>query len=231
MTNLEQEIEILKANLLDMTSLVISQLIKCKEATINSDVELAAEIVSNDKRVNAMELKIDKDCENMLALYSPVATDLRFVLATLKINHDLERIGDNAESMAELVTTRVEESNKKFLDKYLIDEMFDTAISMLDDVYEAIENEDTKLARQIVKKDRFLNECNLKAPSVAVQLIKDNPDDAEMILALFSIVRKLERVGDLTKNLGEEVIFHIEAKVMKHRKEQKKMKKEGKLDL
>ena len=83
-----------------MMALVSNQLIKCKEATINGDMDLAREIVATDRLINAMELKIGKDCENILALYNPVATDLRFVLATLKINNDLERIGDNTEGIA-----------------------------------------------------------------------------------------------------------------------------------
>jgi len=225
MSNLDPELEALKHNLVDMLGLVNSQLSKCKEATLNEDLNLAKEVVSREKRVNALDLAIDKDCENILALYTPVATDLRFVLASLKISNDLERIGDNAEGIAGLLIHVMEKANEEMISKFKLNEMFDVTISMLSDMEEAVENEDTTLARQIFAKDEFLNENNRNADSIAKELIQQYPDNIKLILKLFSIVRKLERVGDLAKNIGEEVIFHIEAKVLKHKKDQKKKKK------
>ena len=225
MSNLDPELEALKQNLVDMLILVNSQLSKCKEATMNADADLANQVLSTEKRVNALDLAIDKDCENILALYTPVATDLRFVLASLKISNDLERIGDNAEGIANLLIRVMEKAGEDMISKFKLNEMFDVAISMLNDMEEAVENEDTKLARQIFAKDAFLNENNRNADKVANALIKEYPDRVKVILKLFSIVRKLERVGDLTKNIGEEVIFHIEAKVLKHKKDQKKKDK------
>jgi len=225
LSNLDPELEALKLNLVDMLSLVNSQLAKCKEATMNADLDLAKEVMSIEKRVNSLDLAIDKDCENILALYTPVATDLRFVLASIKISNDLERIGDNAEGIAGLLIHVMEKAEDDMIAKFKLTEMFDVAISMLSDMEEAVENEDTILARQIFAKDEFLNENNKKADSVAKELIQTYPDSIKLILKLFSIVRKLERVGDLAKNIGEEVIFHIEAKVLKHKKDQKKKKK------
>jgi len=225
MSNLDPELEALKHNLVDMLALVNSQLSKCKEATLNEDLNLAKEVVSREKRVNALDLAIDKDCENILALYTPVATDLRFVLASLKISNDLERIGDNAEGIAGLLIHVMEKATEEMVSKFKLNEMFDVTISMLSDMEEAVENEDTALARQIFAKDEFLNENNRNADSIAKELILQYPDNIKLILKLFSIVRKLERVGDLAKNIGEEVIFHIEAKVLKHKKDQKKKKK------
>jgi len=225
MSNLDPELEALKYNLIDMLVLVKSQLSKCKEATLNADLDLAKEVISREKRVNALDLAIDKDCENILALYTPVATDLRFVLASLKISNDLERIGDNAEGIAGLLIHVMEKASEEMITKFKLNEMFDVTISMLNDMEEAVENEDTSLARQIFAKDDFLNENNRNADGVAKELIRQYPDNIKLILKLFSIVRKLERVGDLTKNIGEEVIFHIEAKVLKHKKDQKKKKK------
>ena len=167
MTNLEPELDLLKESLEDMIALVISQLLKCKEATINADTDLAKEIVANDKRVNAMELKIDKDCENILALYTPVATDLRFVIAALKINNDLERIGDNAEGIAKLLTKVVEKAKDSYFKEFQVMEMFDTAISMIQDIQEAMINSDSSLARKIFRKDEFLDENNANSVNTA----------------------------------------------------------------
>jgi phosphate transport system protein len=96
--------------------------------------------------------------------------------------------------------------------------MIETCISMLADMGEAIRKEDTELAQKIAKKDTVLNEINKNAPSVASDLIKAHTDKVELILKLYTITRKLERVGDFIKNIGAEVVFHIEAKVLKHKK-------------
>ena len=130
MSNLDPELEALKQNLVDMLILVNSQLTKCKEATMNSDADLANQVLSTEKRVNALDLAIDKDCENILALYTPVATDLRFVLASLKISNDLERIGDNAEGIANLLLRVMEKAGADMITKFKLMEMFDVAISL-----------------------------------------------------------------------------------------------------
>src|SRR5436189_1086180 len=104
MTHLDIEITRLKQEAVDMFELVITQLSKARAALLNYDKELAREVTFNEKRVNALELKIDKDCENIFALMNPVAIDLRFVLAVLKINSNLERIGDIADGIARYVS-------------------------------------------------------------------------------------------------------------------------------
>ena len=222
MTHLEPELEILKKDLIEMLRLVISQFVKCKDATFNADADLAKEVISKEKRVNSLELTIDKRCENILALHNPVATDLRFVLASYKIANDMERMGDNAESIANFLFDVMEKAEEEMIVKFKLSMMFDVAISMLTDMEEALVNEDTKLARKIFKKDDFLNENNRNGAGIAEELIQKYPSKIKLILKLLSIIRKLERVGDLAKNIGEEVIFHLEAKVLKHKKDQKK---------
>lgn len=224
MSNLEIELDQLKQDLLDMANLVKIQLEKSRDAAINNDQDLASEVIANDKRVNAIELKIDKDCENILALYAPVAIDLRFILASLKINHDLERIGDHAEGIARYIVDIGEQIDPEDFENFQVITMYNKAITMLEDIHEALQNDDTKLARKIFKKDEFLNKKNRKATKYAIATIKEHPEKAKVIIPLLSIIRKLERVGDLTKNLGEEIIFHIEAKVLKHKKKDKDKK-------
>src|SRR5664279_86091 len=103
MTQLENEIEAIKVEVLSMWKLVESQLQKSRTAMINFDRDLAREVVLKEKRVNAFELKLDRDCEDIFALYCPVAIDLRFLLAVLKINNNLERIGDIAEGICKYI--------------------------------------------------------------------------------------------------------------------------------
>lgn len=225
MQNIELELDVLKNKLHEMLELVTSQLEKCQAATFEANADLANEVISLEKKVNSLELSVDKRCERILALHNPVATNLRFVLAAFKISNDLERIGDNAESIANFLLDIMEKAEDDMIEKFKLDLMFEVAISMLKDMQEAIKNEDTKLAKNIFKKDDLLNENNKRASKIADELIQKYPNKIKLILKLFSIVRKLERVGDLTKNLAEELIFHLEAKVLKHKKASKKKKK------
>lgn len=220
MPAIEPELQALKDNLLDMLSLVRNQIIKCKKAIQKDDISVAKEVIADEKKVNNQEIAIDRDCESILALYTPVATDLRLVLATLKITNDLERIGDNAKSLARFLSEDTNESSKKWLKEFHIDSMLDVLTEMLKDMGEALRTSDTKLAKKTTKKDQELNEFNKKAIKTAAELIKANPDEAKTLLLLFGLTRNLERAGDLTKNIAEELVFHIEAKVLKHKKDQ-----------
>jgi phosphate transport system protein len=223
MSALEPELQALKDNLLDMLLLVKTQMIKCKSAIHKHDVSLAEEVITDEKKVNVQELAIDRDCENILALYTPVATDLRLVLATLKITNDLERIGDNAKSLAKfLIQNNLEKKTSKWLKDFNIESMLDVLIAMLKDMGEALKTQDTKLARKTTKMDEQLNEYNKKAFKTTADLIKENPDDAKTLLTIFLLIKNLERAGDLTKNIAEEIVFHIEARVLKHKKDQSK---------
>lgn len=218
---LEPELQALKENLLEMMELVTAQLTKCRKSMVKSDPTLAEEVLVMEKRVDALELIMDKDCENILALHNPVATDLRFVLATLKIGNDLERIGDNANAMAKFLSSKIEKKERQLMAKFELEVMFDVTIDMLTSMSKAVKDKDTKLALKILKKDDILNDHGKKATKIAARLIKDNPDQVKVILKLFSYTRRMERVGDLIQNIGEEVLFYVDAKVIKHKKKAK----------
>lgn len=216
-SHLEDELKLLKTNVLDMWILVRSQLEKGKAALVNNDKDLAREIVAVERRVNAYELKIDRECENIFALFSPLAVDLRFVLAVLKINSNLERIGDIAEGISRLVIDVDKRFDVHLLKETRIIEMFELSDIMLKDAATAFEQEDTKLARTLFKQDEKLDEINFEVSSVATDYIKTHPENIRESLHILSMIRKLERVGDQTKNIAEEIIFYIEAKVLKHK--------------
>lgn len=221
MPAIEPELQALKDNLLDMLSLVRNQMVKCKEAIEKEDVSLAEEVIDDERRVNIQELAIDRDCESILALFTPVATDLRLVLATLKITNDLERIGDNAKSLAKFLLSNLHKEQKGWVLQFHIPEMLDVLVTMLKEMGEALRKDDPKLAIKTTKKDEHLNEFNKRSFKTTAELIKTHPEEAKTLLTLFSLVRNLERAGDLTKNIAEEIVFHIEAKVLKHKKDQK----------
>ena len=203
-----------------MWNLVHSQLVKSNIAMVNFDKDLAREVVSREKRVNGSELKIDRDCENIFALLTPVAVDLRFVLAVLKINSNLERIGDIAEGVAKHILSAEKPFNKELLKGTETVNMYDESINILEDTLSAFENEDTALARSIFQKDEFLDKINMNATESTVQYLEAHPEDLHQALYNLSIIRKLERVGDQAKNIAEETIFYVEAKVLKHKAEE-----------
>lgn len=222
MSHLDTEIKNLKSEMLEMFALVASQLDKSKQALITLDKDLAREVLVNEKRVNGFELKLDRDCENMIALFNPVAIDLRFVLACLKINSNLERIGDIAEGISQFVLNIKLELEADLVEKTRLLVMFDTAINILNDVMSAFDKEDTKLARSVFKMDELLDEINLSANQAVAEFIRSNPERINQSLYLLSAIRKLERVGDQCKNISEEIIFYIEAKVLKHKSREQK---------
>jgi len=216
MTHLDIELKRLKEENLEMFELVMSQLAKGRDSLLNYDKAQAREVNFNEKRVNALELKIDKDCENIFALFNPLAVDLRFVLACLKINSNMERIGDIADGIARYVVESSTHFDAELLSATRINEMYDTALSMLKDVQSSFEHEDAKLARQVFKKDDTLDEINADANKTIQEYIQAHPDKIDQCLHIISMIRKLERTGDQVKNVAEEIIFFIEAKVLKH---------------
>jgi phosphate transport system protein len=218
MSHLETEINLLKEQLIEMQRLVRTQLSKSKHALMTYDKGLVREVLFNEKRVNALELKLDRDCENILALFNPVAIDLRFVLATLKINANLERIGDNAEGIARYVQDVSEPFPEELLKEYRVEQAYAAAVSMMDDALSALINEDAALARKVFVKDDLLDEINRSATQLTLRYIAENKVNPLHYLNTLSIIRKFERVGDQTKNIAEEIIFFIEAKVLKHGK-------------
>lgn len=219
MTHLDTELQLLKGEITSVWNLVISQLDKTQDALMRFDKDLAREVVLNEKRVNAYELKIDRDCENIFALFNPVAVDLRFVLAVLKINNNLERTGDIAEGVGKFIVFTDSAFDKNLIEVAQVEKMFDEATSMLKVVLTAFEKEDTALARSVFKQDEVLDSINLKANTVIADFIRKNPDKLEQALYILSTIRKLERVGDQAKNIAEEIIFYVEAKVLKHKKD------------
>ncbi|MBE9492295.1 MAG: phosphate signaling complex protein PhoU [Bacteroidetes bacterium] len=225
MTHLEIELEQLKKAIIEMMDIVKNQLEKSRTALLSMDTDIAQEIIHNEIRINALELSIDRDCENIFALFNPVAIDLRFILSILKINSDLERIGDLAEGIAKFALELESSPPKNLLTEIRFNEMFELTINMLDNVIEGFIHEDTKIARQVFKKDKILNQINKDSPRIISEFVEKDPQIIKPSLYFFSVIRKLERIGDLTKNIAEDIIFHIEAKVLKHKNAVKKIKK------
>lgn len=216
MTHLQEQLDNLKIALIEMASLVESQLQKSIDALLQEDEDLANEVLHHERRVNAFELKIDKECENIFALLTPVAHDMRFVFATLKMNADLERIGDYAEGIASIVLEGKKTFDQKFIKALDLSKMFDIVFAMLKDAIVAYTETDSRLARSVFSRDLLVNDINHKAMQLVVDYCRQNQQEIPQAINLLSIIRKLERVGDHVTNIAEEIIFFKEAQVLKH---------------
>lgn len=202
-----------------MWSLVQSQFEKAKTALLNSDEDLARVIISTEKRVNAFELKIDSDCENYIALFSPVAIDLRFVLSMIKINKTLERIGDFADGIARFVLESDEHgSHLELLKKIDVETMLVAVETMLEKTLQAITTENTAQAGMVFSIDNSIDTLYAEAIKKLAVHVATNPADALYILHLMTVLRKIERAGDHCNNIMEEIVFYLDAKVLKHQK-------------
>jgi phosphate transport system protein len=218
MANATYQREVINQAGLDMLNLCVSQIEKAKEAFVTHDSDLAEEVMNIENRVNALDLKIEKDCERFIALYNPVAIDLRFVMAVRKINYDLERIADHAYGISKYVV----DVDKK-IPSYLIaavefEKMFEIIQIMFESISAAYQNKDVKSARKVFKKDKIVDQINIQSFSVIESEITKDKNIISEALLLFSVIKKMERVGDHIKNIAEEIIFYIDAEVLKHSK-------------
>lgn len=219
---IESELLLLKKEVSEMWNLVYNQLDRAGEAVLMSDRELAQQVLVRERRVNALELKLDSDVEDVIALYNPVAIDLRFVLAVLKINSNLERLGDFAEGMARFtIQNQTPSLGAELMEKLRLQEMITQVLSMLEMAKQAWTEENQDMATAVFAKDALVDEINSNASLVLSEYITENPEEALACLNLISVFRKLERAGDHITNIAEEIVFYIDAKILKHSRQLK----------
>lgn len=215
---IEDELMTIRKEVLEMWALVYDQMKTVCEAIAVADQKKAWDVLIREKRVNASELKIDCDVEDFLVLYNPVAIDLRFALAMMKMNTDLERIGDFAEGIARFIIKDEgkETPDAELLKKLRLEEMATQVLSMLDTAREALLHENLEMANSLFSKDNVLDEINGKVSTILADYIHDHPEKAKFCLDFKSVFMRLERAGDHVTNLAEEIVFYIDAEVLKH---------------
>ncbi len=218
MTNTEQHRVSLKLAGFEMLSLCKLQLEKALDAFINYDEDLAEEVIYMETHVNALDLKIEKDCENFFALHNPVAKDLRFTMSILKMTAELERIADHAYNISKYIVDSEKKIEPHLIEFLEIDKMSNTIDVMMNYITIAYEEKDVKTARKVFKKDKILDKINQRSFKILETEVKKDNNLIQQSLVLFSVVKKLERVGDLVKNIAEEIIFYVDAEVLKHKK-------------
>lgn len=225
MNHLTYQIEYIKTSLFEMMELVKSQFEKSTKALVDYDLELAEEIIRRESRVNAFELNLDKECENSIALYQPVASELRLLISTIKAISELERIGDYADFIAKaLVDIQNKPFSKKYIKSFKFLEMHQVVIKMFDNIITSFDDENANRARKVFKQDKDINKLFKSSLVNFHEAMKEDKANYEEILLLYAICARMERTGDLLTNLAEEVIFYLEAEVLKHKKLKVKIK-------
>jgi phosphate transport system protein len=209
-----EQLEDLRRNLILMGGEVERQIQRSIEALTDVDAEKAAAVIANDGEIDRMEMVVEEQAVQLLALQQPVASDLRFLIAALKINNDLERIGDHAVNIAEGAQRLAgQKPFKPFID---IPYMAEVAMSMLKQSLDAFVNRDALLAKKVIKKDDILDDKNVSIIRELLTYMAEYPNLITYFLELISISKNLERVGDLATNICEDTIFIAEARWVKH---------------
>jgi phosphate transport system protein len=212
---LHREVDKVKSHLLVLCSNVEKQVEKAVSAVINRDVDLANAVIENDENIDQAEVKMEEQLLLLLTLYQPVAIDLRFVVAILKINNDLERIGDLAVNMAKRVKF-IQKSNSSInLDNIQL--MSEKAMYMLEQSLQALIRMDQDIAYAVCDADDEVDDLNRAMYDILKNKIRKKPDEMNIYIDLISISRFLERIADLATNISEDVIYICNGKIVRHR--------------
>ena len=213
-----RELEKLKKLILSLGAMAEEEVRMAIKAIELKDAEIAKKIIIDDHRIDEMEVDIEEECLKVLALHQPVAVDLRFIVAVIKINNDLERIGDEAVNIAE----RVESLAKRKISSFYYDysKMAQKAENMLKMSLDALVNLDLDLAFKVLTLDDEVDQMHREIYDRVKEVMNQNPDYVGYLINLYTTSRHLERVGDHSTNIAEEVIYLIEGEIIRHRAKQ-----------
>lgn len=201
----EKELEQLHFQLLDMGTLVEEALYRAIRALIQKDVEAANEVITNDLKINQAEMEIENACRKLIALQQPVGSDLRRIIATLKVTTDLERMGDHAVSLADaVIQLKDEQYAKPLID---IPNMAQIVKKMVHDVLEAYVKVDTEAAKEIAKRDDEVDKYYYDIFAELVEMMKQDKDVIYQASHLLLVAQYLERIGDYATNICESIVY------------------------
>ncbi len=210
----EEELKHLKERLLHMSSLVEESISSSIKALVDRNVMLAQKVIESDNAINMIEIEIDEQALKFLALHQPQASDLRFVMSIMKINSDLERMGDLAVNIAEQAVQLLKvPSLKAPID---IPKMARASQKMLKDSLNAFVNSDSKLAMDVCKRDDEVDNFNRQIFQDLLKYMAEDSKSIERAVDLILVARNLERIADHSTNICEDVIYIVEGRTIKH---------------
>lgn len=212
--HIQRQTEILKQKILYVGTLVEEAIAKAIAALINRDAALAQKIIEADNVIDRMEVDVEEECLKILALYQPVAADLRFVVAVLKINNDLERMGDLAQNIAKRVAYLAKADPMDLPIDFR--GMAAKAQTMVKQSLDALVNADTALAHQVRSEDDEVDQARQRIRKQIMDAIRRHPDRVEYLLKFNSVSKHLERLADMATNVAEDVIYMVEGEIVRH---------------
>jgi phosphate transport system protein len=216
---LEEKMFALRKELIEYATHVEGMIDKSIAGLMRKDSSLLNEVMEKDEpKANEWEITIDELCTTMIAQYEPRAKDLRTILMVMKMNNDLERAGDHSVNIAECSLYLIERPElKPLLD---IPRMAEEAVGMMKDAIEAFIKEDALLAAMVCERDNIVDNLGQQILRELITFMSSDSATIERSMRLLNIARNLERIGDLSTNISEDVIFMVEGRVIKHHKEQ-----------
>jgi len=217
----QEQLQELKQSLLKMAALVEGMLHDAIQSLVNRDSDLGKKVMAREDEANTMEISVDEMCLKLLALQQPMAVDLRFITSAMKIVSDLERIGDQAVNIVERALSLNQEPQlKPYVDIPRVAEIVEP---MVRDVLNAFVNSDVELARSVCKRDDLVDHLNDQIFRELLTYMMQDPKMIPRAVHLMIVSRCLERIADHATNIAEDVIFMVNALVIKHHADAKKM--------
>ncbi|MBT8334196.1 MAG: phosphate signaling complex protein PhoU [Desulfobacterales bacterium] len=204
------ELQNLNKKLLSLTALVEDRVRKATTLIVSQDQDLMQQIIRSDYEIDEMEIEIEEDCLKILALHQPVASDLRFIVAVIKINSDLERIADIAVNIANRVQAISQSPSKHLVKPIDFSSMSQTVISMLRKSLDALVHRDVAMARSVFLEDDAVDSYRNQIYHEIKDIIRKHPEHPGALINTYLIARHLERMADWTTNISEEVIYLVE---------------------
>jgi phosphate transport system protein len=214
----QKEIETLKRRLLSLGTVVEETVRSAVQAVSDRDRKLAARIIEGDMAIDNLEVSIEEECLKLLALHQPVAIDLRFLIAVIKMNSDLERIADLAVNIAERAAFLATEPPLAI--PFDFPAMSEKTQAMLRRTLDALVNLDGHLAAEVCRADDEIDAINREMYAQVREGMRANPDDVERLLHMLAVSRHLERIADHATNIAEDVIYMVEGEIVRHKAEE-----------
>jgi phosphate transport system protein len=213
--SLRTKIDDLKVRIQRLGNTVQTAIAKAIQALANKDEQIAQQVIADDAEIDRQEVLVEEGCLRVLALYQPVAADLRFIVAALKINSDLERTADLAKNIAKRVVYLARKPDSGVSIDFC--PMAQKASEMVDHSLQAFVNADVELARQVCRDDDEVDAQRRAFHEQIMAEIHRHPDQTECLLKLYSVAKHLERLADMATTIAEEVITMVEGDIIRHR--------------
>lgn len=213
-SSLDQELALLRGLIAEMANHVDAQFADAMNALLQGDAALAEQVKAADDAIDALELRIDEQCERILALHAPVAVDLRMLIMAVKMNTDLERIGDHCSNLARNAHHFAEAPG--LLNRTHLPKMADMSRTMLREAEDAFLEDDRLKARKVIARDLQVNRLHDETFATLVALLQDTPEQAEALSHLLTVNKALERISDHAKNVAQGIVFMVEGRDIRH---------------